>query len=87
VESTPVLRENSFIIGGGLTIGLGVALAAGLIWAGAGFVFFNAWLAAGIAVGLGVFFIKVGRDEGENRRQTLRRLETESEDGNRPARP
>jgi len=73
-----VLRETTFILGGALTIGLGVALAAGLLWAGAGVYYFGAWLAAGLAVGLGAFFIKVGREEGEDRRKTLDRLESQS---------
>jgi len=47
----------------------------GLFLAGAGFEFFAAWLAAAIAVGLGAFFISVGRAEGRERRRTLRVLE------------
>lgn len=76
-----MLRETTFIVGGALTIGLGVALLTGLVWAGAGFVYFNAWLAAGIAVGLGAFFIHVGREARGDRRQNLRRLETEQNAG------
>ncbi len=74
-----MLRETSFVIGGALTVALGIALVAGLVWAGAGVVYFNAWLAAAIAMGLGAFFIKVGRDAGEDRREALRRLEREGE--------
>ncbi len=74
-----VLRETTFLIGGALTIGLGVALGYGLYYAGAGLYYFGAWLAVGIAVGLGAFFIYVGRAEGEDRRHRLRELETESD--------
>ncbi len=59
-------------------IALGVALAAGLVWAGAGFAYFETWLGAGLAVGLGVFFIQVGRDEGKDRRRSLQQLESEA---------
>ncbi len=75
-----VLRETTFVVGGGLTIGLGLALGSALYWAGAGFEFFGAWLAAGLAVGLGAFFVYVGRAEGRERRQELGRLETHLED-------
>ena len=71
-----VLRETTFLIGGGLTIGLGVALGYGLYYAGAGLAFFGAWLAVGMAVGLGAFFLYVGRAEGEDRRRHLRELES-----------
>lgn len=79
-----VLRETTFVVGGGLTIGLGIALAAGLYVAGAGLEFFDAWIAAGLAVGFGAFFIYVGRSEGEDRRRRLRELESGEE---RPAVP
>ncbi len=70
-----MLRETTFAVGGGLTIGLGVALLAGLYAAGAGLVYFEAWLAGGIAIGLGAFFVHVGRDEGRVRREELRALD------------
>ena len=70
-----VLRETTFVIGGALTIALGLALGAGLFWAGAGFEYLDAWLAAGIAVGFGAFFVYVGRSEGAERRRTLGELE------------
>jgi hypothetical protein len=70
-----VLRETTFVIGGALTIALGVLLDAGLFVTGAGFEFFAAWLAGGIAVGFGAFFIYVGRAEGIERRRSLRELE------------
>lgn len=82
-----VLRETTFLVGGALTIGLGIALGAGLYFAGAGFVYFDAWLAAGLAVGFGAFFMYVGRSEGEERRRQLRELESGSALGSRPDRP
>ncbi|MGI0071181.1 MAG: hypothetical protein ACRECT_03820 [Thermoplasmata archaeon] len=80
-----VLRETTFAIGGCLMIGLGIALAAGLAWARAGWIYYDAWLGAGIAVGLGVFFLRVGHSEGEVRREELRRLE--GGEGSSPGRP
>ncbi|MGA8710870.1 MAG: hypothetical protein WB786_06545 [Thermoplasmata archaeon] len=64
-----MLRETTFWLGGALTVGLGVALATGLVWAGAGWEFFNAYLAAALAVGFGVGFMLVGRAEGRERRR------------------
>lgn len=72
-----MLRETTFRLGGLLTIGLGVALAYGLFAAGAGIEFVDAWLGAGIAVGLGAFFLYVARDEGRVRREFLRSAEDE----------
>lgn len=66
-----VLRETTFLIGGILTIGLGVALGVGLYVAGAGFEYYPAWLAAALAVGFGVFFIYVSVDEARERRRFL----------------
>jgi hypothetical protein len=62
-----VLRETQFFVGGLLTIGLGLALAYGLVWAGAGFDYFGAWIAVGGAIGFGAFFLYVARDEHRNR--------------------
>jgi hypothetical protein len=73
-----VLRETTFLVGGGLTIGLGIALGVGLAWAGAGLLYFDAWIAAGVAVGFGAFFMYVGRAEGADRRQQLARLESDT---------
>jgi hypothetical protein len=70
-----MLRETTFVIGGGLTIALGVALLIGLYLAGAGLIYFEAWLAGGIAVGFGAFFIYVGRDETRVRRAELHALD------------
>ena len=70
-----MLRETTFVLGGGVTVGLGVLLGAGLALSGAGLEFFSAWVAAGIAVGFGLFFIHVGRAEGRERRRALRALE------------
>ena len=82
-----VLRETTFMVGGALTIGLGVALGAGLYLAGAGAVFFGGWIAAGLAVGFGAFFIQVGRSEGKERRRRLRELESGNEYGRKPGPP
>jgi hypothetical protein len=73
-----MLRETTFRLGGALTIALGGALAAALYLAGAGWVFFDAWLGAGLCVGFGVFFLYVAEDEGRTRREQLRTLEAPS---------
>jgi hypothetical protein len=70
-----MLRETTFLIGGGLTIAMGLLLAGGLVWAGAGWEFFNAYLAAGLAVGFGVLFFAVGQAEGSARRRELAEAE------------
>ena len=70
-----VLRETSFLMGGVLTIALGVLLVAGLVWAGAGWEFFNGYIAAGLAVGFGIAFFEVGRSEGRTRRRELAEAE------------
>ena len=70
-----MLRETTFLAGGGAVIALGLALGFGLWYAGAGVLYWSAWLAAGIAVGLGAFFIRVGQDARAFRRQWLRDLE------------
>ncbi|HTT72600.1 MAG TPA: hypothetical protein VMG99_00400 [Thermoplasmata archaeon] len=66
-----VLRETQFLIGGAVVIALGLLLAAGLVWAGAGIEFFGGWLAALLAVGLGAFFVHVARLEAAERRRFL----------------
>jgi len=70
-----VLRETTFFVGGGLLIALGVALGVGLWWSGAGLLYGSAWLAAGIAVGLGGFFLVVGREARRFRAKWFRDLE------------
>jgi hypothetical protein len=70
-------RETTFRIGGVLTIALGVALAYGLYIANAGIEFVDAWLAAGMAVGFGGFFLYVAREERRDRREFLRSAEEE----------
>jgi len=67
----PMLRETTFFVGGLVTIALGVLLAAGLYLAGAGVEFVDAWLACGIAVGFGAFFLHVSREEHRDRRRFL----------------
>jgi len=70
-----MLRETTFWVGGILTIGLGVALVAGLAWAGAGWDYLDAWLASGMAVGFGAFFLSVGRGEHLERLRFLAETE------------
>lgn len=70
-----MLRETVFYLGGGVVIALGVLLGFGLWATGAGLVYWSAWLSAGIAVGLGAFFVYVGRDARAFRRAWLRALE------------
>lgn len=72
-----MLRETTFGIGGALTIALGVLLGVGLYLAGAGWEFFDAWLASGIAVGFGAFFLYVARAEHLDRLAFLARAEEE----------
>ncbi len=72
-----MLRETGFVVGGVITLGLGIALWLALLAAGAGLPLFEAWLAGGIAVGFGAFFVHVGREEGRDRRERLRALEGE----------
>jgi hypothetical protein len=71
-----VARDTTFLIGGALVIGLGVALAAGLAWSGAGWWYFQAWLGAAVSIGLGGFFMAVGRAERLERRRMLLAYET-----------
>ncbi|MGA8710315.1 MAG: hypothetical protein WB786_03680 [Thermoplasmata archaeon] len=75
-----MLRETTFGIGGILTIALGVLFAAGLFLAGAGFEYASAWLACGIAVGFGAFFLYVARDEHRDRLSFLAEVEKERPD-------
>lgn len=70
-RSDGVARDTTFLIGGALVIGLGVALAAGLAWSGAGWWYFQAWLGAAVSIGLGAFFMAVGRGERRERRRML----------------
>ncbi|MGA8664315.1 MAG: hypothetical protein WB809_04510 [Thermoplasmata archaeon] len=73
-----MLRETTFLVGGALTIALGIVLAVGLVWAGAGWDFLNAYLASLLAVGFGVGFMGVGRAEGRERRRALAEAERAS---------
>jgi hypothetical protein len=66
-----IARDTTFLLGGGLVIAMGVALAAGLAWAGAGWEYAQAWVGAAIAVGFGIFFVAVGRAERAERRRFL----------------
>lgn len=75
-----MLRETTFLVGGFLTIGLGVALGAGLFWSGAGAAFADAWAASGMAVGLGAFFVYVARSEHRHRLAFLKSTEQERSD-------
>jgi len=72
-----MLRETTFWIGGLVTVALGVSLAGGLYWAGAGVEFFDAWLASGISVGFGAFFLHVSREEHRHRLAFLSAAERE----------
>ncbi|HYB77770.1 MAG TPA: hypothetical protein VEE83_03705 [Thermoplasmata archaeon] len=72
-----MLRETTFLIGGIVTVALGVLLGVALYLAGAGPEYSNAWLASGIAVGLGGFFVYVARDEHRTRLEFLRASEEE----------
>jgi hypothetical protein len=74
-----VLRETTFWLGGALTIGLGLALAAGLVWAGAGLDYITAYLGAAFGVVLGAFFIYVGGAEARERRKYLADVEASPE--------
>lgn len=82
-----MLRETTFRIGGALTVALGAGLAYGLYSAGAGIDFLDAWLAAGISVGFGAFFLYVAHDEARTRHEYLRSVEPSSEPASGPRRP
>jgi hypothetical protein len=82
-----MLRETTFWLGGLLTVTLGIALAAGLYLAGAGFEFVDAWLASAVAVGFGAFFLYVARDEHRDRLAFLDRSEKEGFEPPRSGRP
>ena len=66
-----MLRETTFWLGGIVTMVLGVLLAVGLYWSAAGFEFADAWLASGISVGFGAFFVYVAREEHRDRLAVL----------------
>ncbi len=66
-----MLRETQFLVGGALTIALGVLLVGLLVWAGAGFDYFGGYLGALLAVGFGAFFVYVGRSERQDRAPLL----------------
>jgi hypothetical protein len=70
-----VLRETTFWVGGAAVIALGVLLGFGLWFTGAGLLYASAWLAAGIAVGLGAFFVRVGQRARQFRRRWLKDVE------------
>lgn len=62
-----MLRETTFLVGGCLMIALGALLAGGLYLAGAGNDFADTWLAGGMSIVLGVFFVYVARAEHRDR--------------------
>jgi hypothetical protein len=62
--------ERTFWIGGALTIGLGLAFALGLVWAGAGVEFSSAYLAVAFALVIGSFFLYVAGAEARERRSS-----------------
>lgn len=64
-------RTTAFLAGGAVMIAVGALLAAGLWWARAGWEFVQVWLAAAIAIGLGGFWIQVGRDARRFAREYL----------------
>jgi len=70
-----VSRETAFRFGGAVAVALGVLLAVGLAWAGIGWVFLNAWLAAAFSILIGAFFVKVADDERRFRSAYLRAVE------------
>ncbi|HUJ78084.1 MAG TPA: hypothetical protein VLX64_03650 [Thermoplasmata archaeon] len=66
-------RERWFLFGGIVTIGLGIALAVAIGWAGAGWQ--EGWLPVGFAIVIGAFFVHVAREERRFRRGYLRAVE------------
>ncbi len=73
-----LLRETTFVLGGALVIALGVAFAAGLAWAGAGWQYAGGWAGAAFAVGFGAFCVYVGRAETADRRRQLRAVDADA---------
>ncbi|MEM0128819.1 MAG: hypothetical protein QXG65_01450 [Thermoplasmata archaeon] len=80
-----MLRENAFWIGGGVMIALGIALVAGLWWAGAGWLEYPAYMGAALSVAFGAFFLAIARAEGRERRRELARIESGSPSRRPPA--
>ena len=66
-----MLRETIFAIGGYLTMALGVLLALGLVYVGAGWWYFEGYVGSAAAVGLGAFFVYVGAEARRSRRKLL----------------
>lgn len=66
-----MLRENGFVVGGVLLVGVAVLWAVLLATLGAGWWAFEAYLGAGLMAGFGGFFVYVGWAEGRSRREDL----------------
>jgi hypothetical protein len=70
-----VSRESAFLIGGGISIALGVVLGTALWVVKAGLTYPGAWFAAGGAIAFGGFFLYVSRDLRRYREAYVRALE------------
>ncbi len=70
-----MLRETAFLVGGGMTVALGLALLIVLVVTGVGLVDLAGWLAAAAALVLGGFFFVVARDAHRYREEYLRAAE------------
>jgi hypothetical protein len=68
-----VERETTFRLGGALVIGLSLAFAGALVWAGAGVDYASAYLGIAFGVVLGSFFVYVGGAEARERHALLER--------------
>lgn len=68
-----MLRETGFVIGGALLIALGGAFWVALATAGIGWSGLYVYVYAAPAIGLGGFFVYVGRGERRARREFLER--------------
>lgn len=68
-----MLRETSFQVGGILLTLLSALLLVGLLWAGAGWIFFEGYVGVGAGLLFAAFFLMVARESRSDRR-ALHRL-------------
>lgn len=66
-----MLKETAFVVGGLITLALGVMLLVVLVLAGGTGEPLGSWLAAGAALVLGAFFLVVARDARRYRTEYL----------------
>ncbi len=70
-----MLRETVFAVGGILLLTMSGLLLVGLLWAAAGWIFFEAYVGVGAGLLFGAFFLSVARESRADRRALLQELE------------